>query len=157
MSLVLQRFDSSNIELVCDYIESIREFDEITREIPKDRAACEEKLVSLLDSEQAIGVVVFDTEAVKIVGIGIITVIEMWWTSQKTWNNVLFYVEQNSRRTRAFKMLMDFFKGISDKTGIPLYFDLVSPPDTNFAVYDKVFKYQGLQRVGTSFLYKKAA
>lgn len=157
MALVLQRFASEDIPVICDYIESIREFDEITAIVPKDRAVCEAKLKALVDNEEAYGVIVFDTEFNKIAGIGIITQIEMWWTSAKTWNNVLFYVEQGYRGTSAATLLMDFFKNVSDVTNIPLYFDVIAAPETNFAVYDRVFRYRGLQRVGTSFIYNKAA
>jgi len=157
MALALQRFDSSNIDLICDYIESIKEFDEITAIVPKNREVCEAKLRELLDTEQAYGVVVFDSEFDKIAGIGIVTQVEMWWTSEKTWNNILFYVEQGYRGTNASTLLMNFFKDVSDVTNIPLYFDVIASPETNFAVYDRVFRYRGLKRVGSSFIYNKAA
>ena len=93
MSITLQRFSSENVEQVCDYIEAIREFDEIVNVIPKDRAVCEVKLRGLLDGNEAIGVILFDNEKEKVVGIGIAALVEMWWTSEKTWNNILFYID----------------------------------------------------------------
>lgn len=154
MSLVLQRFTHTDIPAVCDYIESIREFEEIVRVIPKDRPVCEEKLRSLLEGGEGIGVVVYDTEYDKVVGIGLAILVEMWWTSDKTWNNVLLFVDPRYRQSGAYSLLMDFFKKLPDATGIPLYFDVISGPETNFKVYDRVFTSKGLTRVGTSFIYE---
>lgn len=157
MSITLQRFTSENIPQVCDYIESIREFDEIVQVIPKDRQICEEKLRGLLDGLEAIGVVLFDDEKERVVGIGIAALVEMWWTSEKTWNNILFYIDPAYRRSKASSVLMDFFKGVTDTSGVPLYFDVIAGPNTQFDVYDRIFKFKGLKRIGTSFFYEPKA
>lgn len=153
MSLVLQRFTHTDIPTVCDYIESIREFEEIVRVIPKDRPVCEEKLRSLLEGGEGIGVVVYDTEYDKVVGIGIAVLVEMWWSSEKTWNNVLLYVDPRYRRTSASRLLMNFFKKLSDSSGLPLYFDVISGSETTFNKYEKYFSINGLTKIGSSFIY----
>ena len=157
MSITLQRFSSENVEQVCDYIEAIREFDEIVNVIPKDRQVCEDKLRGLLDGNEAIGVILFDNEKEKVVGIGIAALVEMWWTSEKTWNNILFYIDPSYRRSKASSLLMEFFKKTTDTSGVPLYFDVIAGPDTDFTIYDRIFKFKGLKRIGTSFFYEPKA
>jgi len=153
MALTLQRFMAEDMNGVCTYLESIREFDEITQIIPKNRPISEEHLTNLLATGQGIGAVVYDTENDKVVGIGLALLMEMWWGTDKVWNNTVLFVEPAYRGTRAYDMLMDFYKKISDSTGIVFNLEVISGENTNFKVYDRVFGFKGFKRVGSLFIY----
>lgn len=152
--LTVLAFTPEMVPSVCDYIQSISEFDEITSQIPEDRDVCEVKLKELIETGEGVGLLVWDTEFDSVAGIGILCAHTLWWSDTKVLGNILYYIEPMYRRTRAPKLLLDTFKKFADTKNMKLLFDTVSGPSTDFNKFDKYFQYNGLKRIGTQFIYE---
>jgi hypothetical protein len=147
-------FEAKDIPVFVDYLWDLRaEFEELTSIVPIDKDAVEQRLGEAVGNGTALCIAAVD-EANRPVGALILNTYSVWWTSSELLTNTFFFVSQKARRSAIARTFMGMAKELSEKTGKPLWFEVLSGPDTNFPVFERVFGQMGLKKIGTQFLYQ---
>lgn len=154
MSVTYHVIKAENVDMFVEYLDTIREFDEISDVIPKDKEMVKENFTDMVT--HGTGFAILAVRDNKPVGCIITSLHTMWWSKETFLTNIVIYVAPEARRTTVFKDMLNSVKEFSDSVGKKLYINTVSGPETNWMVYDRIWSMNGFEKVGTSFLRRAA-
>lgn len=142
-----------NIPLFTDYLWGLRsEFDELTRKIPADKEVIQERLKETLETNTGVAIIAVDKDY-NPVGLVILSLYHSWWTNEDFLNTIAFYVDPKHRASDVAPTLMRLAKGAATATNKVLYVEVLSGEDTNWRIYERIFRMYGLAKCGACFMF----
>lgn len=149
-----QKLSPENIPVFCDYLETIRdEFQELEDIIPANREIIEQRFKESYENQSGICIIASEQTTGIPVGVLILSVYQTWWAKEDILTNVLFYVTPKARSGPVSKNLLNIAKAFSVETNKPLYFELLSGPETTWGILERYLAMSGLEKYGSIHLF----
>ena len=149
-----KKLEPSNVGVFVEYLWTLRdEFKELEDIIPADKDTVAARLGETLESDTGICIIATEVHTGNPVGLLILSVYQTWWTKEDMLTNVAFYVAEKHRRSTVAKTLLGLSKAFSIETGKPLYFELLSGPETTWPVLERYLAMSGLKKYGSVHMF----
>ena len=139
-----------NVDMFVEYLDTIREFDEISDVIPSDKAMVKTQFHEMIENNA--GFAILAVRDGRPVGCIVTSLHTLWWSKMEFLTNILIYVDPSARGTSVFRDMLNSVKEFALGVGKKLYINTVSGPETRWDTYDRIFTIMGFEKVGTSFL-----